>query len=423
MTSGDVPTSGGIEKGMKYCCRPRLLKAVIKYELADDGLICQRQFAVTGIRFVDIEEIYVFKERRFGSSRSYWACTILAEGQKFNLTAGHRLSLTRTEDRTSTYIPFIKEFERRAIGAKPGLRFIVDEYRETLGTRIYSRVALCAVAGLSRLPRRLGANLCAGVLCGVGPLLRGNRYAHRQLMAAFPTLSTREIRRLQRGMWENIGRTFSEYAHISELIGFSPDTPLAGQVIMDERTAALTHYFGRDRRGALLFAAHLGNWEIPAMAARGVKREIALVYKRLPSAALTAELLRRRALFAARLIEGRPTALREIVRALRDGLLVGMLVDQHYAEGVEVVFFGHNCRVNPAMALLARSGSWPIFGARVIRLPDQRHRFELVGPLELPRNSEGEIDIQATMQAITSILETWIRQQPEQWMWIHRLIR
>jgi len=408
---------------MTYSCRPRLLQTPVRYELTDDCLISRRPFGANKVPFSAIEEIYVFKERRFGSSRAYWACRILAGGREFNVTAAHRLSLTRTEDRTSTYIAFIKEFERRAIEANPELRFIVDEYRETLGTRIYSRAALWAVAGLSRLPRRFGATLCATIFRGVGPLLRGNRHAGRQLTAAFPTLSAREVRRLQRGVWDNIGRTFGEYPHISELMGFSPDAPLAGQVIMDERTAALTRYVAQNERGALLFAAHLGNWEIPAMAARGAGREIALAYKRLPSAALTAEILRKRALFAARLIEGRPTALRDIVRALRDGLLVGMLVDQHYAEGVEVVFFGHKCRVNPVMALLARSGNWPIYGARAIRLPDQRHQFELVGPLKLPRNSAGEIDIQATMQTIIGIIETWIRQHPEQWMWIHRLIR
>ena len=42
--------------------------------------------------------------------------------------------------------------------------------------------------------------------------------------------------------------------------------------------------------------------------------------------------------------------------------------------------------------------------------------------LEIPlaRDAEGNVDIQATMQAITSVVESWVREHPEQWLWLHR---
>jgi KDO2-lipid IV(A) lauroyltransferase len=172
-----------------------------------------------------------------------------------------------------------------------------------------------------------------------------------------------------------------------------------------------------------MFAAHLGNWEIPAMAARVGGRDIALVYKRQPSSKMTKELVRIRSLFAARLVEASPSAPREILNLLQKGWLVGMLVDQHYADGINVTFFGQTCVVNPVLARLARMQDWPVYGARTVRLPDQRHRFELVGPLDCPRDQRGKIDVQGTMQQIMCLIETWIREYPEQWMWIHRLVR
>lgn len=172
-----------------------------------------------------------------------------------------------------------------------------------------------------------------------------------------------------------------------------------------------------------MFAAHLGNWEIPAMAARAAGCEIALVYKRQPSAVITSELKRKRAMFAARLIEASPTAPREILGALRDGLLVGMLVDQYSAQGIEVLFFDRVCRVNPILARLARVSNSPIYGARVVRLPDQRYRLEVVGPLQVSSMPSGKNDVGATMQTVIGLVETWIRQEPQQWMWMHRLIR
>jgi KDO2-lipid IV(A) lauroyltransferase len=57
---------------------------------------------------------------------------------------------------------------------------------------------------------------------------------------------------------------------------------------------------------------------------------------------------------------------------------------------------------------------------RVIRLPEHRFRLELTGPLTLPRNREGDIDIQPSMQAMTDVVAGWVREHPEQWLWMHR---
>jgi Kdo2-lipid IVA lauroyltransferase/acyltransferase len=408
---------------MKYSCRPRLFQPVFEFELGEDGLARRGPFGMKKMRFNEITKIEVFKERRLGSSRSYWACTVHADRQVFRLSAGHRLPIARTEDRTSSYIPFIQEFERRAVSAKPAINFIVDEYREALGPRLYGPAALCTLECLGRLPRKVSASICAAILRNVGFMLGGNRYARQQVSAAFPTLGSREARAIVRGMWDNLGRMFGEYGHFSELMQFSPETPLAGQVIMDEGTAEAMRGIARERCGAIMVAAHFSNWEVPAMAARAAGFEIAVMYKRQPSTAIAAELQRRRTKFAARQIEVGSAAPHEILRALRDGMLVGLLVDQYYARGIEVSFFGRVCRVNPLPALLAGTGNWPIYGAHVVRLPDQRYRFEIVGPLRLPREPTGRIDVKATTQAIFDMIESWIREAPNQWIWLHRLIR
>jgi KDO2-lipid IV(A) lauroyltransferase len=56
-------------------------------------------------------------------------------------------------------------------------------------------------------------------------------------------------------------------------------------------------------------------------------------------------------------------------------------------------------------------------------MPDGSHRFELVGPLQFPRDNTGKIDVQNSMQLIFGLLETWIREYPEQWMWFSRMLR
>ncbi|HEY6621410.1 MAG TPA: hypothetical protein VIY68_17830 [Steroidobacteraceae bacterium] len=417
------PDTKGRPDGMRYSCRRHLFQPSFEFELREDRLTRHGPFGNTELRFSEIAEIEVFKERRLGSSRSYWACTVRGDRQVFRLSAGHRLSLARTEDRTPSYIPFIQEFERRSVSANPQINFIVDEYREAFGPRMYGPAALGAIGCLSRLPRKVSASLCAAILRNVGFMLGGTRHARQQLCAALPALRPREIRVIVRGMWDNLGRMFGEYGHFSELMQFSTERPLAGQVIMDEGSAETMRGLAHARRGAIMIAAHFSNWEVPAMAARAAGCEIAVLYKRQPSVAIAAELQRRRTIFAARQIAVGPTAPQEILRALQDGMLVGLLVDQYYATGVEVKFFGRTCRVNPLAARLARAGNWPVYGGHVIRMPDQRYRFEVVGPLELPREPTGRIDIKAAMQTIFDMIEGWIREAPSQWIWLHRLIR
>ncbi len=121
-----------------------------------------------------------------------------------------------------------------------------------------------------------------------------------------------------------------------------------------------------------------------------------------------------------RLIRTRAQAPLEMAAALRRGEHLGMVVDQHFSRGVEVTFFGRRCMANPSIARLARQFDCPVVGVRVIRLPAGRFRITGCGPLTLPRDTAGEIDVPAATQMIISTIEGWIREHPDQWLWFHR---
>jgi KDO2-lipid IV(A) lauroyltransferase len=114
---------------------------------------------------------------------------------------------------------------------------------------------------------------------------------------------------------------------------------------------------------------------------------------------------------------GAPVAL---ARALENGRHVAMLVDQHYGRGVAVNFFGRKCMTNPLLAKLAREIECPIYGTRVIRLPGNRFTAEITDEIPPVRDAAGRIDVVGTMQAITDVIEGWVREHPEQWLWLHR---
>ena len=99
---------------------------------------------------------------------------------------------------------------------------------------------------------------------------------------------------------------------------------------------------------------------------------------------------------------------------------LGQLIDQHFTRGVVVEFFDRPVLVNPLLAKLAKHYECPVHGVRVVRKDNARFHLELTPPLDLPRDAKGEIDVQGAMQAMTRVVEEWVRENPGQWLWMHR---
>jgi KDO2-lipid IV(A) lauroyltransferase len=120
------------------------------------------------------------------------------------------------------------------------------------------------------------------------------------------------------------------------------------------------------------------------------------------------------------LIRTRNQAPIEMAAALTAGKHVGMLTDQHFSRGVDISFFGRRCKANPAIARLARHFDCPVVGMRVIRRQDGGFTLRGVGPLTMPRDASGRVDVTAATQMINGIVEDWVREYPGQWLWFHR---
>jgi KDO2-lipid IV(A) lauroyltransferase len=84
------------------------------------------------------------------------------------------------------------------------------------------------------------------------------------------------------------------------------------------------------------------------------------------------------------------------------------------------MFFGRHCSVNPIIGRFARLLECKICGFRSVRLPGNRYRIELTEPIPVTRDVHGRIDAVGTMQRITWMIESWIREHPEQWIWFYR---
>jgi Kdo2-lipid IVA lauroyltransferase/acyltransferase len=262
------------------------------------------------------------------------------------------------------------------------------------------------------------SDFCGGMARRIGPWLPAHRIGQANLRAAFPGKGPEWIEQTLRDAWDNLGRVVGEYVHLGRIWDYDPEHPNSGRIVTESHELFQTLL--NDGKPALCFAAHLGNWELPAVAAAAHGLPSAVVYRMPNNKAVAKEITRIRAPLMGRLIRTRAQAALEMAAALGAGDHLGMLVDQHFSRGVDVTFFGRRCKANPSIARLARRFECPVVAVRVIRQADRRFVVKAEGPFDLPRDAAGQVDIQAATQMITDVTERWIRDTPGQWLWFHR---
>jgi KDO2-lipid IV(A) lauroyltransferase len=264
------------------------------------------------------------------------------------------------------------------------------------------------------------ANLFGRVARSIGPLMREQKIGRANLTAAFPEKSPTEIEAILAGVWDNLGRVGAEFAHLDHIWEHDPARSEDSRIEIGTRSYELFRQLRHDGKPALIFASHLANWELPALAAVAHGLDTAILYRRPNIAAADRIIQDLRAVKMGTLIPAGRDAPLKLAEALKNGQHVGMLVDQYVTNGVEVTFFGRKTRANPMLARLLRQIECPVHGVRIVRLPGNRFRGELSEEVKPLRDATGQIDIQGTMQAVTSMIEGWIREYPDQWLWLHR---
>ncbi len=274
------------------------------------------------------------------------------------------------------------------------------------------------LAGIRRCDRVAVSNVAGAFMRTVGPWLPEHRTGRDNLRAAFPDKSDADIETILRGVWDNLGCVAAEIAHLDHICSGDPYK----RTFIDyaPETIARFNHLKDDDKPALVFAAHLANWELPAVIAASDGLDSVVLYRRPNLGAIADAVITLRKGLMGELVASSMGAPVALARALEQGRHVAMLVDQHYTRGIDVTFFGRTCKVNPLIAMLAREVECPIHGTRVIRLPGNRFRVEVSEEVKPVRDAQGRIDVRGTMQAITDVVEEWVREHPEQWLWVHR---
>jgi Kdo2-lipid IVA lauroyltransferase/acyltransferase len=264
---------------------------------------------------------------------------------------------------------------------------------------------------LRRLPWPLANGLARSacrLLAILIPKLR--RVARINLSFAFPELSAAQREQISNGIFRNIARLLVALARFPDL-----NASNVGKWI---RYEGLEHYVNAKRqgRGVLVATAHLGNWELSALAHALLTEPMNVMVRPLDNPLVDRLVESRRVLSGNRLIYKWDGA-RAVLRALKNNEAVGILIDQNTSasEGVFVNFFGKKACANTGFVKFAHHARAPVIPGFAV-WDEKTQSYVLHFYPEIALNGDETQDT----QRIHAVMESIIRLYPDQWMWIHR---
>jgi KDO2-lipid IV(A) lauroyltransferase len=238
--------------------------------------------------------------------------------------------------------------------------------------------------------------------------------AQQNLAAALPIRTARERHAIAREVFKHFGRLLFELLRFGTL---SPEAILARSEFEGEERARLAYAQGH---GVLFFTGHLGFWELHAIAHAVRIEPIGVLARALDNARLNAvlEAIRQR---TGNTVIYREGTIRHVMRMLRAGHGVALLIDQHIQgrDAVYVDFFNRPVATTSLLAALALRTGAPVIP--VFALPVGRGRYRMIyeHPVEPPPTDTPEA-VREFTQRCTDVLEMYVRRHPELWLWMHR---
>ena len=215
------------------------------------------------------------------------------------------------------------------------------------------------------LPVDLSSRLGGYIVRLIGPWLAYQRRAVDSLQRAFPDLDSKEIEKITYSMWDNLGRVLAELPHLKK--------------IANDRVKILNEKYLTPIKGdgtpCIFFTGHFANWELLAFAAQKVGTPYLQVYRAANNQLVDLMLRKIRGLKDEEIIPKGPEGAKEVIKSLKAGLRLGIMVDQKMNDGISTDFFGHKAMTASAIAKFALKYKCPIIPAVCIRLRNTRFKI------------------------------------------------
>jgi KDO2-lipid IV(A) lauroyltransferase len=293
--------------------------------------------------------------------------------------------------------------------------------KPTFGQEVLWRIEAVAydlfIALMRALPVDTASDLGAWFFKVLGPLTPVQKTVVNNLRLAFPDMDPVSRKALIDKQWENTGRTLGG------------EFPVMDRIVKDPARVEVEgieklHAIAKSGKPVIFISGHLSNWEVMNAAILQAGVPYMITYRAANNPYVEERFKAGREAYGVSLFAPKGSdGAKELLIALQEGKSVGLMNDQKFNRGVPTPFFGHLVDTAPGPTRLAQRFGTVLQPLTIRRLHKARFHVTVHDPIPVDDTGKKGQDIETTVCKISAFVEQAVRDNPEEWFWVHKRFR
>ncbi len=256
----------------------------------------------------------------------------------------------------------------------------------------------------------LSSRISGNIFEIIGPFFRSKTIIQSNIKKALPEISSIEIEKITRLMWNNYGRVFSEYMFLKDFRSgkLTKEIQIEGQDIIDK--------IKKSNRQVVFVSGHLSNFELMALYLEKNNIPLAAIYRPLNNIFLNKIMEKIRENFICKKqIKKGIGGMKKLIALKKKNFSTALMIDQRVSEGILSKFFNEKALTTTIPAKLAKRFNISIVPIYIERINGITHKITIYNPLNFKENDT----VQDITDNLNKILEKMIIKKPQNWIWSH----
>ena len=243
-----------------------------------------------------------------------------------------------------------------------------------------------------------------------GPLFRSKKIIKSNIQRAIPKIDLNEINNIKKNMWNNYGRTLSEYMFLKNFRNnkLESNIHLEGEAILEQ--------IKNEKTPVIFVSGHFSNFELMAMQIEKSGVNLAAIYRPLNNIFLNIlmEKIRKKYICKNQIKKG-TSGIRQLLKLYKKGCSIALMIDQRVSEGIKSKFFDEDAFTTTVPAQFIKKFNCKVVAIYIERFNNINFNIKIEQPIEFSKDSSTE----KITRDLNIWLEKMILKDPGKWIWSH----
>jgi len=243
-----------------------------------------------------------------------------------------------------------------------------------------------------------------------GPLFRSKEIIVSNIQRAIPGANLQKINDIKKNMWNNYGRTLSEYMFLKNFRNnnLKPNINIKGMEFLEQ--------IKLEKNPVIFVSGHFSNFELMAMQIEKSGINLAAIYRPLNNIFLNVLMERiRKKYICKKQIKKGTSGVRELLKLYKKGYSIALMLDQRVSEGIKSKFFNQDAFTTTIPAQFVKKFNCKIVPIYIERFNDINFDIKIEKPLKFSKDTSTE----KITRDLNIWLEKMILKNPYKWIWSH----